>query len=67
MMAQIGLLLALAVLLLSIVMAHRIARRKGRNAVFWGLMASIFGPFILPVVILLKPLPPASHEQSSSD
>ena len=54
-MPHFSLALILATLLLSIVLAHRIARKKGRNPVFWGLMAGMFGPFILPVLLLMKP------------
>ena len=66
-MAQTGLLLTLAILILSIVVSHRIARRKRRNAVFWGLMAGLLGPLVLPVVLLLKPLPPESKLPRDQD
>jgi hypothetical protein len=61
-MANFGLWLALAILLLSVVMAHRIARRKRRNAVFWGSMAALFGPLALPLLLVLKSLPPSDRD-----
>ena len=56
-MPHFSLALVLATLLLCIVLAHRIARKKGRNPVFWGLMAGMFGPFVLPVLLLLSTKP----------
>ena len=53
-MPHFSMALVLATLLLCIVLAHRIARKKGRNPVFWGLMAGVFGPFVLPVLLLLR-------------
>ena len=58
--------LVLAVTLLCIIMAHRLAARKGLNPIFWGVLAGVFGPFIFPVLLLIKSRktesPPASQE-----
>ncbi len=53
-MPHFSMALVVATLLLCIVLAHRIARKKGRNPVFWGVMAGVFGPFVLPVLLLLR-------------
>ncbi len=48
--------------LLIIVMAHRMAKAKGLNPVFWGVMAALFGPLVFPFIWLAKPRnPPTSH------
>jgi uncharacterized membrane protein len=49
--------------LLCIVMSHRMARKKGLNAVFWGMLGGVFGPFIFPVLISIpsKKTPEDSH------
>jgi TctA family transporter len=41
------------VALLCIVVAHRMAERKGLNAVLWGVLAGVFGPLIFPILILM--------------
>ncbi len=51
------------VCLLCIVMAHRMAKKKGLNAVLWGVLGGIFGPFVFPVLISIpsKKTPADSH------
>lgn len=49
------LIVLLLVTLASIVACHRIARSRGGNAVFWGLMGAVFGPFAIPFAFLAKP------------
>jgi uncharacterized membrane protein YeaQ/YmgE (transglycosylase-associated protein family) len=41
------------VALFCILVAHRMAEKKGLNGVFWGVMAGVFGPFVFPVLILI--------------
>lgn len=42
------------VFLVSMVVCHAIAKRKGRNPVFWGLMGALLGPLAIPFVLALK-------------
>jgi len=32
-----------------------IARKRGSNVVFWGVMDALFGPFAIPFVLMSKP------------
>jgi len=49
---------SLALLVLSIVvfvyLAHIMAKKKGLDPVFWGVMGGIFGPLALLIILLLK-------------
>ncbi len=60
-----GTLASLAVTLLigilMIVLAHRMAKAKGLNPVFWGVMAALFGPLVFPFIWLAKPRNPPTH------
>lgn len=38
-----------------IIMCHRIAKGRGANPVFWGVMGALFGPFAIPFVFFAKP------------
>jgi hypothetical protein len=38
----------------SIVACHLIAKHRGKNPVFWGVMGAIFGPLAIPVALMLK-------------
>lgn len=42
------------VFVVSIISCHTIAKKRGNNPVFWGVMAAIFGPFALPFVCMSK-------------
>lgn len=42
-------------ILLFVYLGHIIARKKGLNPVFWGMMGGAFGPFMLPFLLLAKP------------
>ncbi len=42
----------LLVIIMSVVICHYIAKLKGKNPVFWGLMGGIFGPLAIPFVFL---------------
>ena len=37
--------------LLSIVVCHVIAKRRGSRPVFWGVMGGLFGPFAIPFAL----------------
>jgi len=50
-----GLAVMLLIGILMIVMAHRMARNKGLNPVFWGVMAALFGPLVFPFIWLARP------------
>lgn len=51
-------------LILFVYLGHVLAKRKGLNPVFWGLMGGLFGPFMLPFILLAKSRKPSSsnHE-----
>jgi len=38
----------------SIIICHALAKRRGRDPVFWGLMGALFGPLAILVVYLSK-------------
>ena len=42
------------VFLISAVVCHLLAKNKGLNPVFWGVMGGVFGPLAIPFVILFK-------------
>ncbi len=42
-------------LLASVVSCHAIAKRRGGNPVFWGVMGLLFGPFAIPFASLERP------------
>ena len=41
--------------LLSIVVCHFIAKRRGSRPVFWGVMGALFGPFAILFALRSKP------------
>ena len=43
-----------SIYLVSAVACHFLARRRGANAVFWGVMGAIFGPLAIPFVFMAK-------------
>ncbi len=43
------------VLLASVVACHAIAKRRGGNPVFWGVMGLLFGPLAIPFALLARP------------
>jgi hypothetical protein len=51
---NIYLFLSIGLIVLSVYLGHVLARRKGLNPVFWGVMGGIFGPFMLPFLLLTK-------------
>ena len=40
--------------IVSIIFCHFMAKNRGANAVFWGVMGAIFGPLAIPFVFLAK-------------
>ena len=40
--------------IISAVLCHFIAKNRGANAVFWGVMGAVFGPLAIPFVFLSK-------------
>lgn len=46
---------SLLLAIVSIVICHVVAKRRGANPVFWGTMAALFGPFAIPFVFMAKP------------
>jgi hypothetical protein len=42
--------------LASVVACHLIARARGGNAVYWGVMGLLFGPFAIPFALRAKPI-----------
>lgn len=39
---------------ISAVICHFVAKTKGKNPVFWGVIGGVFGPLAIPFVLLLK-------------
>ena len=39
----------------SAIVCHLIAKNRDANAVFWGVMGTMFGPLAIPFVFLSKP------------
>ena len=39
---------------ISVVLCHLIAKQKGLSPGFWAIMAVIFGPLAIPVLLLIK-------------
>lgn len=50
-----GIYLLLAVTAASIIICHLIAKKRGLNPIFWGVMGLAFGPLAIPLVCLIKP------------
>ena len=48
------LIASVAINVVCIILCHRIAKRRGANPVFWGVMGALFGPFAIPFVFLIK-------------
>jgi len=42
-------------ILFFVYLAHFLAKKKGLDPVFWGIMGGIFGPLVIPVILLIKP------------
>lgn len=46
--------LIVGVFLVSAVVCHFIAKQRGRDPVFWGVMGAVIGPLAIPLVFLSK-------------
>lgn len=54
-------LVPVLVMVISAVACHLIARAHGGNAVFWGVMGAVFGPFAIPVVLIVMRYKQRTH------
>ena len=45
----------LTLTILSIIICHNVAKSRGANPVFWGVMGAIFGPLAIPFVLFARP------------
>ena len=43
------------VIAVSVISCHIIAKRRGSNPVFWGVMGAIFGPLAIPFALVSRP------------
>jgi hypothetical protein len=50
-----AILLMALLLLASVAACHVIAKRRGGNPVFWGLMGPLVGPLAIPFALLARP------------
>lgn len=55
-------LLILATAIASVIACHLIAKHKGADSVFWGLMGGIFGPLALPFVLCTNTTESVHHK-----
>jgi len=46
--------LAIVIMMLSVVICHVVAKNRGKNPVFWGVMGALFGPLAIPFVFFPK-------------
>lgn len=51
---MISLAILAVVILASILACHAIAKRRGSNPVFWGVMGAVFGPLAIPFAFMSK-------------
>ena len=61
---QVSGLIYIAIGILFIVLGHVLAKRKGLNPVFWGIMGGLLGPLMLLFIMFAKP---ANKDDSSTD
>ncbi|NKB61549.1 MAG: hypothetical protein GKR95_05220 [Gammaproteobacteria bacterium] len=45
--------LVLLIAVISVVICHMVAKRKGRGPIFWGVMGALFGPLAILVILLM--------------
>ena len=57
-----GMAYLILVIVLFVYLAQFIAKKKGLDPVYWGVMGGLFGPLILPVILLIK-----SEKEDSKD
>jgi len=46
--------IGIGLIILSGIMCHFLAKSRGANPVFWGVMGVLFGPLAIPFVFLAK-------------
>ena len=46
--------LGIVLIILSAIICHFLAKSRGANPVFWGVMGIVFGPLAIPFVFLAK-------------
>ncbi len=49
-----AILLMVLMLVDSVIACHAIAKRRGRNPVFWGVMGLLFGPLAIPFAVAAR-------------
>jgi len=54
------------VIITSAFFCHLIAKNRNGNAVFWGVMGAIFGPFAIPFAFLSKPIGKNEYKSDNS-
>jgi len=42
------------IFMISIIVCHMIAKKRGGNPVFWGIMGALFGPLAIPFSLMSK-------------
>lgn len=47
-------LIMIITIVVSAALCHTIAKQRGANPVFWGVIGLLFGPFAIPFVFLSK-------------
>ena len=47
--------LIVLIALISLVICHTIAKKRGTNRLFWAVMGALFGPLAIPFAFLSKP------------
>lgn len=52
---MISIVVIALVFLASVLSCHSIAKRRGGNPIFWGVMGALFGPLAIPFAFMSKP------------
>ena len=50
-----AILIMTVTIIASALLCHYVAKQRGANPVFWGMMGLLFGPFAFPFVFMSKP------------
>jgi len=50
-----GVIIVIVVVALSAVICHHVAKSRGANPVFWGVMGLVFGPLAIPLSFFARP------------
>ena len=46
--------IGIGLIIISAIICHYVAKSRGANPVFWGVMGVVFGPLAIPFVFLTK-------------